>query len=649
MSRHLPTIPRLRPPRPTSTLVRRPPGAFTRLSLWAFACLLSAAFAPVQAVTHLLLSAPGKAHNVKVEQAFEYMPDNGFMPLRVTVTNPYAEESVWTLVNQMQKDTHVYNNQVSTDWQQRLTVPAGEIRTFDILYPVISGRRAWYNDRHLIVRGSGHEDRFTIQSSRDNRRRGYDSGTFGLASEQLRLKYGEQIAPYLDNLPEQSLNSGSTRIYFFPKDWRGYAGVHVLWFQQSDWEGLPADARLPILQWVAQGGDLRILKDANVDDEAAVSGLPAGGTGLIAHGAGLVRVYPHLSAEELFQYPPPVGENTATEDRVYYSERTARIYDALQSPFWVNNGAKQGISTAMPELRSVPLEMHYNALLPNALLTTLLALAIAVLLGPLNLWVFARGRKRYRLLITTPALSLLLCAGISAFILLDDGIGGEGVYARLFLLPGDQQEVVLTVQSSRTGLLLKRGFTVPEGAWLTPSPNANGERFTEPRALYGLHADAAWGSWFGSRRVQNQMLEQIRPSRSGFEVRAKDGGLYVVSSFPALCPQLYFIGADEAAYRADNVVTGRPAPLTPVSFEEFSVWLATTEARLGVAISQRIGRIDSRRPNQIYASVADYSGSAPLATPGAIDWQPYESLVIASANLGADAAASNGANREDAQ
>lgn len=622
----------------------------SRLLLCAFTCLLTSALTPLLAVTHLLLPATGNTHAVKVEQAFDYLPDSGYMPLRVTVTNPYTTESTWTLVDQTQKSSHAsYVDFINTDWQQQLTVPAGQMRTFEILYPVFSSGRSWYNDRHFSVQEAERQDDFTIHSSRDSHRRGYDNGTFALTSEQLRLKFGEHIALYLDELPNQSLNSGNGRVYFFPKDWRAYAGIHVFWFQQSDWEKLAADERLPILQWVTQGGDLRILKDANVSDAAAVSGLPNGGTGLIAHGAGVVRVYPHLDAEELFQYPPHLGYAEPVEGRSYYSERVHQIYNELQAPFWVNNGVTQGISTAAQDRQALPVEMHYQAQQPNSLLVIFLVLVIALLLGPINLWVFARGRKRYRLLVTTPVLSICLCIGIAGFILLNDGIGGEGVYARLFLLPGNNQEVVLTVQSSRTGLLLNRTFAIPKDAWLTPAPDAMGARFPHSQSLYGLNASTGWGNWFGSRRVQNQMVEQIRPSRSGFEIRENDDGLYVVSSFPALCPRLYLIGVDQKAYRADAVITGRPSPLVPVSFEEFSTWLATAEARLGITIAQRIGRIDSRRPNQIYASVEDYTGSAPLATPEAIRWQPYASLVIASASPAPKAIGTTQTNREDAQ
>lgn len=620
----------------------RSTGCKVMLAAFVTVLALLCAAAPLRANTHMMPTSPEQPPFIKIEQAFEYMPDAGYIPLRITITNPYESTRTWVIANQTQRDRQShFAMQGHTDWRQELTVPAGQMRVFEVLYPVVN-RSSWYNDRNFTVQGTGVDDSFLIRGNRDNYRHHGNARIYALLSEQLRLKYGERIAPYLSD-HGTSLLSGSGQMYFLPTDWRGYTSANIICFQQSDWEKLAADQRLPILQWVAQGGDLRILKDAGIADEAAVSGLPGSGNGLIAHGGGLIRVYPHLSEEELFQYLPETlkqlgassyrEDHTPATERTPYSARTAEVYEALHSNFWTLPRPIPGIEHIDPSFGTVPLNAYYHAPEPSPLLVIFAVFVVAIILGPVNLWVFARGRKRYRLLITTPILSALLSLLIAAVILLDDGIGGDGVYSQLFILTPDNQEVLITGQKSRTGLLLNGEFSLPAHVWLTPPFSPEGLRSIDSNTPYSQHGNTYRGNWFGSRRSQEQTLVSIRPSRSGFEIRQDGGKLYVVSGFPATCPVLYLTGADgKSCYRATNVTTGRPALLEPADYAQFEQWLLDTYFSLGEATAQKVPHIRVRQ-GYIYASVENYTGDSALALEKRIDWQHHHSLVTAPATF----------------
>jgi hypothetical protein len=258
-------------------------------------------------------------------------------------------------------------------------------------------------------------------------------------------------------------------------------------------------------------------------------------------------------------------------------------------------------------------------------------LAFGIVVGPVNLWVFARGRKRYRLLFTTPLISVAFCVLISVFILAADGVGGEGQTARLFMLPeGSNQEVLIEEQYARTGLLLGRTFEPGEGAWPVPlGSQATGGRGLRLDGTYGFNADTCWGAWFGSRRVQGVALTQIRPTRAGFEIQHRDGKLAVISSFPGTCPELYLATDEGTIYHARDVTTGKPAPLEPAPYREFESWMKTALSRFGESTMDKLKPMDIQ-PGHIYASVEHYTGDSPQTVSG-IDWQPYTGLVIAAA------------------
>src|SRR6202789_1888978 len=90
-----------------------------------------------------------------------------------------------------------------------------------------------------------------------------------------------------------------------------------------------------------------------------------------------------------------------------------------------------------------------------------------VLVGPLNLFWLCRGSRRPHLLWVTPVLAVLASVIIMAFIYLAEGIGGHGVYYRVTQIePNGKFAVESEVASSVTGLLMHRGFDLPDSTWL---------------------------------------------------------------------------------------------------------------------------------------------------------------------------------------
>jgi len=86
-------------------------------------------------------------------------------------------------------------------------------------------------------------------------------------------------------------------------------------------------------------------------------------------------------------------------------------------------------------------------------------LIFALVVGPLNLFVFASGKNRPRLFWTTPLISLIGAGLLAALMIVQDGFGGTGARTTLaVLLPQDKKMAVIQEQVSRTGILLGQPF-----------------------------------------------------------------------------------------------------------------------------------------------------------------------------------------------
>ena len=60
------------------------------------------------------------------------------------------------------------------------------------------------------------------------------------------------------------------------------------------------------------------------------------------------------------------------------------------------------------------------------MLIILILIIFSIIVGPVNLFVFAKSGRRHRLFFTTPLISLIAALLVLTFILFEDGVGGQG-------------------------------------------------------------------------------------------------------------------------------------------------------------------------------------------------------------------------------
>lgn len=566
--------------------------------------------------TQHVINTPAKSgYTIRVIEAFEGIPARGFLPVKVEITNGSKKSATWKLTTTASIQNYGWNsNEMSMNTSRVFTVPAGEKRVFEVLCPIPDRGKGGRSFNGMIT---GPQTMGSWWAS-DYRTSGKQP-VYGIVSKSLGLEYGGKLHSYMQSI---GYDLGTIfEVAFYSTDWRAYTGVDLFWFQQSDWEALSPAVQNVLLEWVASGGDLRILKDEKSAQTDLVAGLPNMQYGWHSHGAGLIRIYPYMDEASLF--PKKLA------DAAHRNQLGASFWEPYRlrigQPLPAENQNQQDL---------VAIQSTIEAKGINFTLIIISMIAFGLIVGPANLWFFARGSKRYRLLYTTPIIAIGFSGLLAGSILISDGVGGEGKIARLFfLLPESNKEVLFQTEYAETGLLLGTSFSAGPSDWIDPLGHSVVS--ADALQLMGSYEEAKgdyWGSWFGSRRIQALSVKSVRPSRARFEVQPTEGdALEVKSSFPGVCRELYYLADENRIFKAEAVSTGRPVTLTPTTRKDFEQWFGKTRVLLGSELGDTL-RKTRLAPGQIFAQVEHYTGEAPV-TLDSIDWEIYETLVISEAVL----------------
>ncbi len=364
-----------------------------------------------------------------------------------------------------------------------------------------------------------------------------------------------------------------------PADWRVWSSFHSVIITEAEFAGLDAARQAALRGWVAMGGFLTVVGPAS--------------TGPVREqkiGAGWLRMIPAIDGRPAAELAPLLR---------------------LES-----------VSLGLPERAALDLkettlgtEVADTGSSATWLITFLLL--FAALIGPVNLWVFARGQARYRLFWTTPALALLGGLTLALVILVQDGVGGEGQRAAIVaLVPGQNQAAIFQEQASRTGYLTQRDFGLADDVLLAGMPV---EGIVAPVRQQAREAGRAEGDWFMNRSRQAHQLRQLVPSRGRVEqvATAANGAPVVESSLPVELKSFVLVDAQGRRWTASEVLPGKATTLTP----------APDSARLSAALlggsaafQQVLEAVTADLPGR-WMAYGGKSDLAPIETLSSIEWK----------------------------
>ncbi|MCW1921516.1 hypothetical protein OKA05_03060 [Luteolibacter arcticus] len=539
--------------------------------------LLVSLVAPLGAQEVLFNHVPDPKAKTRVEAValFSRPAPGGFLPVRVTVNNPSEQEGRITISTESSDGSHGgQGSEVSSSFD--LTIPAKRTSVHDLLVPCATLLNYRYGGNVTMeVRLSG-----SYGGSSGNLRTSYrDNQPAVLLSEPL-------FTPNASMLDSQVSSSSSGRHYggaeifagkfdarSLPEDWRAYAGYDGIAMTDTDWGNASPGARTAILRWNRLGGEL-IIYTLSTSSDLSTLGIADEGKGRRTADRSFGRV-------TLVPLAPTGG--TLTLDAAPTVER---FHDhSRMTP--VNEGIRNDFSGAWHT------KAEFGDQRYNYGLFILILVAFGVLVGPVNLFVFAKSGRRHRLFITTPLIALGTSVLLIALIILIDGFGGRGMRTVLMEVrpdDGENSAFIMQEQVSRTGVLLGGGFTVSEPAVITSVPLATGQwsRLTTDNDGGGMRYEEKFtdgklevdGDWFQSRSEQGHFLRAVIPTRGRIEARSEGGTPSFLSTFDFEIGTLYYHDTANGWWKAEKIVPGKAFTCTSVPPEEVMAFVNQASLQL---------------------------------------------------------------------
>jgi len=463
----------------------------------------------------------------------------GFHPVRVTIVNNQKfQHNVFLGFS----DSTNYRDGISCTSNFSYAIPPGKTVVADIIVPL------------AVHNGDQNYQNFTVNLT----------GSMGKASGSANTRFSPNhptvllsdslYGPNGSSLDTEAASRGhsgygGSRNFaskFDPKrlpdDWRAFSGFDTIMLTEADWADIPPGPRNGITSWVRLGGQLVVYASGN--PSTASLGMPAD---------------PGFGEALIESIAPDLRLNAGDTVNLAYNKRaTKHRLAAITGDF---DG-------------SWPLQKAFGEKSFNYILFVLILLAFGILVGPVNLFVFAKSGRRHRLFITTPLISIGTSLILIALIVFEDGFGGEGTRLTLMEVRPDGNQNAAFIQQeqfSRSGVMTSTSFTVETPAVIVQTPLAMSRwaRFTSgyrSSGTYDLQPTSgglfASGDWFQSRSEQGQLVTAVLPTRGRIE--ATNDPATIVSTFDFSIEILLYRDPSGQWHRGENIGKGKPTKLTHV-------------------------------------------------------------------------------------
>jgi hypothetical protein len=511
--------------------------------------------APLAAQDTLFQQQPDPKSNTRVEAValFSRPSPGGFLPVRVTVVNAGEQDGSIDLRGTANDGNYAGQGSEMTS-TFKLDAPAGKSTRHDILVPCNT----------LLNFGYGRAGTINVNVTM--------SGSFGPNTGGVTANYSENQpavllseplytpnASTLDAQLNAKVRSGYGGVNFagsfdpreMPEDWRAYSGYDGIGMTDADWGLLSPGARNAILRWNRLGGQL-VIYAQSANSDLATLGVSnfGGGQKSALRSFGNVSIIPAGASLSL--------STTGADEMI----------DRF--------GSKDNLPTLNSSIRSDyssgwPLQIEFGGERYNYMLFILILIGFGILVGPVNLFVFAKSGQRHRLFITTPVIALATSVLLVGLIIVIDGFGGRGMRIALMEVrpdDGENSAYIFQEQVSRTGVLFGGDFTIGEPAAISPVPlssDSQWSRLTDSNSGGGMRYEANLrdgklevdGDWFQSRSEQGQLVRAVVPTRGRIELRNASGPPSLVSTFDFPIEKIYYRDNSGIFWCAEGIERGK--------------------------------------------------------------------------------------------
>lgn len=503
--------------------------------------------------------------HVEVTALFSEPSRGGFLPVRVKISNNLKSDRSIQLRFQSSPG---YMNGLSSTSNFGFNAPAGKTGTQDIMVPLCSSPSTYQDEQMVNIRLTGGlgETNNMIRAKTGAANPGV------LLSEALFTPNASQLDAEITKRSGSRYGNTSFAGKFDPKqlpsDWLAFSGYDCVMLTDNDWTGMPAGSRNAILSWVRLGGKLVV--HTSTAATLANLGLPE------SNGLGSAHI------------------QTIPSDLTLDPAKTVNLASHISRVGAIRSDYSGGW----------PLQAVFGSKAFNYAIFVIVLIIFGILVGPVNLFVFAKSGKRHRLFVTTPIISLVASFILVVLIIFQDGFGGRGVRRVLMEVGADGGQSAAYVhqeQFSRTGILTSGRFTVDPACLFVPVPisKSRWSRYTDDhntKGTFNLQPSGGRmegsGDWWQSRSEHGHALSAVISTRGRIESTAKAGEF--VSTFDFPISTFYFLDESKQWHRATDIVTGKPFTTTAVDATMVEPELAREAAAFTNRNKQMLNRAKTR-------------------------------------------------------
>lgn len=542
-----------------------------------------------------------------VQSVFGNAARQGALPFRVTIRNNSGADRVWVVTLKEGNSSR----KLSTASRFQFRVKNGTEIQEDVIFHFAPAFLAYdYRNLEVTITAKGL-DRFN-RTSGDQTNENFPKLAISKPLAQRSLTKLNDLVKKNDS--QNHTFADSFEADFLPTNWIGYSALDGLLIDADSLAQVSTGQLQAILTWVRFGGNLEIFfKDESEREripKALEEELDEGNSADVSLGRINVQKW-----------------NGAELDSKLTSKRGALL----------KNYKARDQSLANDFSNSWKLQKRFGIKTFNPVFVFILLLLFAILVAPVNLFVFAKKGRRHRLFITTPIISLAACLILIAAIFLMDGLGGNGlrsIFADLQPGRGEMRLYTTQEQISRTGVMVNQGFEteIPYDINPVDLPSSTYNPFSRSGSqstLYEIANTTYQGGFFRSRSEQAFSMRAARATRSRIENAGFNDGIPIlVSSLDT--------GLSDVIYRDETgkvwklpknstVASGSKIPLEEITDDEFEEWLFMAKDVFNAALKSKIRPL-GKEPNRFFAKVIDPEAFALPTHPG-IDWKETEMLL----------------------
>ncbi|MEP4079486.1 hypothetical protein [Haloferula sp.] len=525
---------------------------------------------PLAAQEPLFRVSPRQTHpkdktEIEFNALFSMPAPTGYLPVRVTVVNQRKSDGEFSVDTISKSGSGGDDSEISSEFS--LSSVAGTTSTYDLMVPLTTvlnhGSYGSGSSTSVTMNGSFGRESGSLQSNYA------DDASAVMMSEKLHTPNASTLDAEL-NKRSSSYSSptfaGKFNPLEMPEDWRAYSGYDAFLMTDDDWNQVGAGARNAIFQWCRLGGELLIYR-LNSSTTYSSLGIDSDQGNF---GYGIIRL---LSIETSLALDAP------------------KLVDRFRKKTFLptqSESIRDDFSASWPLHESFGRQKFAYGIFIVVLI------AFGLLVGPINLFVFAKSGMRHRLFITTPIISVATSALLILLILLKDGTGGRGERVALIEVrpdSGENNAYVLQEQISRTGVLLGGSFDLEESAAITPVPISESAwaRLTPHNGGGGMRYTAKFndgklgvtGDWFQSRSEQGQLIRAVIPTRGRIEIKAGGGPPVLLSTFEYPLESVYYTDRTKGYWIAKDLKPGTNTTCTPITKAEYTAAIRDQASKLG--------------------------------------------------------------------